>query len=162
MAQRLELKEHCVYKHQMSCYINHQPSTITKDIKAKHFFINSPLYKSPHLKFISPLIKMPGSGSCLCGAIAYEYTGKSYSNPTLKENQNSEPTHYPTGEPATAAICHCIDCQKWAGSGNSTNLVVPRDAFHIIKGVVKKFDMKGNSGNDYPHFFCGGETFLLF
>lgn len=60
------------------------------------------------------------------------------------------------GAPAMAAICHCTDCQKWAGSGNSTNVVVTKDAFKITKGEPKSYNMKGGSGQDYPHFFCGG------
>ncbi|EPE35273.1 Mss4-like protein [Glarea lozoyensis ATCC 20868] len=75
---------------------------------------------------------MPGSGSCLCGAITYEFTGA----------------------PATTAICHCTDCQKWAGSALSTNVAVPHDSFKVTKGEAKRYEMRGASGLEYPHFFC--------
>ncbi|KAH9221907.1 hypothetical protein DL95DRAFT_511939 [Leptodontidium sp. 2 PMI_412] len=48
------------------------------------------------------------TGSCLYGAITYEYTG----------------------EPTQTALCHCNDCQKWFGGGYTSNVIVPRDAFN--------------------------------
>ncbi|KAG9235934.1 DUF636 domain protein [Amylocarpus encephaloides] len=73
------------------------------------------------------------SGSCLCGAINFNYTG----------------------EPALTALCHCTDCQKWTGSAYTSNVAVPSTAFSITKGKPKKYDMKGSSGKSYPHYFCG-------
>ncbi|RDL30813.1 Mss4-like protein [Venustampulla echinocandica] len=73
------------------------------------------------------------SGSCLCGAINFEYTG----------------------EPAITAVCHCKDCQKWAGAAASTNVVVPHAQFKITKGTPKKHVSIPDSGKPYPRFFCG-------
>ncbi|PVH81604.1 hypothetical protein DL98DRAFT_587222 [Cadophora sp. DSE1049] len=73
------------------------------------------------------------TGSCLCGAITYLYTG----------------------QPIETALCHCNDCQKWSGGGYTSNVIIPRDAFKITKGVPKCFTNIGESGVKHPHFFCG-------
>ncbi|KAM0325389.1 hypothetical protein ACHAQA_007375 [Verticillium albo-atrum] len=76
---------------------------------------------------------MTTKGSCACGAIAYQFEG----------------------EPATTALCHCIDCQKWAGGAFTSNVVVPRTAFSVTKGTPKTWDATGASGKINKHFFCG-------
>ena len=61
----------------------------------------------------------------------------------------------PTGEPAVKALCHCVDCQKYAGSAYSTNVVIKDDQFKVISGTPKAYDAVGNSGKVNKHFFCG-------
>lgn len=61
----------------------------------------------------------------------------------------------------TTALCHCIDCQKWSGSAYTTNVVVPRKDFKVIKGEPKHFNVKGDSGKMNDHWFCGGECFSV-
>ncbi|KIM97520.1 hypothetical protein OIDMADRAFT_182816 [Oidiodendron maius Zn] len=76
---------------------------------------------------------MPGSGSCLCGNIAYEFTG----------------------EPAVTALCHCTECQKWGASTFSANAVVPTSAFNVTKGTPKSFPRIALvSGKPHNLFFC--------
>jgi hypothetical protein len=53
------------------------------------------------------------------------------------------------------ALCHCIDCQRWSGAPFTSNVVVPRDQFHLLTGEPKVFDVIGDSGNPNSHFFCG-------
>jgi len=72
-------------------------------------------------------------GSCMCGEVAYEFTGK----------------------PDTTALCHCTDCQKWSGGAYTSNVVVPTDAFKVTKGAAKTYDAVGDSGKINKHFFCG-------
>ncbi|KAI9715802.1 MAG: hypothetical protein M1828_000707 [Chrysothrix sp. TS-e1954] len=72
-------------------------------------------------------------GSCLCGQVGYEYTG----------------------EPATTALCHCVDCQKWTGAAYTSNVVVPRGNFKVTAGSPKSYDAKGASGKVNKHWFCG-------
>ncbi|OQD70727.1 hypothetical protein PENPOL_c001G05797 [Penicillium polonicum] len=72
-------------------------------------------------------------GSCMCGATAFT-------------------SH---SEPIMTALCHCVDCQKWTGSAFTSNVVVPRDTFKVIKGIPKYFDIAGASGKNNRHFFCG-------
>ncbi|KAK5018324.1 DUF636 domain-containing protein [Cryomyces antarcticus] len=69
----------------------------------------------------------------MCSQIAYEYDG----------------------EPATTALCHCTDCQKWTGAAYTSNVVVPRTAFRVTKGSPKTYDAVGASGKVNKHFFCG-------
>ncbi|KAK2624805.1 hypothetical protein QTJ16_005998 [Diplocarpon rosae] len=73
------------------------------------------------------------TGSCMCGAVRYEFTGK----------------------PDVTALCHCIDCQKWSGAAYTSNIVVPRTAFKIIQGKPKSYSLTGDSGKQNNHFFCG-------
>ncbi|CAK7235695.1 hypothetical protein SCUCBS95973_009354 [Sporothrix curviconia] len=80
------------------------------------------------------------SGSCICGQIAYEFSGN----------------------PVTTAICHCIDCQKWGGSGFSTNIAIPTDAFKITSGTPVRFARKGASGQNHVLGFCGNCGTSLF
>ncbi|KAH6653211.1 DUF636 domain protein [Truncatella angustata] len=72
-------------------------------------------------------------GSCLCGAIQFEFTG----------------------QPEATALCHCKDCQKWTGSAYTSNAVVPRKSFRVVKGEPKWYDATGASGKINKHFFCG-------
>ena len=53
------------------------------------------------------------------------------------------------------ALCHCLDCQKHAGSAYSTNVVIKDDQFKLTSGTPKSYDAVGNSGNVNKHFFCG-------
>ena len=76
----------------------------------------------------------------MCSAIEYEYTG----------------------EPAVTALCHCTDCQKWSGGAYTSNIVVPRDAFKIVKGSPKNYEIKGDSGKMNDHWFCGGVFCFVF
>ncbi|KAK8058121.1 hypothetical protein PG994_008569 [Apiospora phragmitis] len=73
------------------------------------------------------------SGSCMCGAIKYESSS----------------------EPNVTALCHCLDCQKWTGGAFTSNAVVPEDAFKVVKGEPKTYDVTGASGKNNRHFFCG-------
>jgi len=72
-------------------------------------------------------------GSCMCGAIAYEFTGK----------------------PEATALCHCTDCQKWSGGAYTSNVVLPKAAFSLTKGTPKTYDAIGDSGKINKHSFCG-------
>ncbi|KAJ5110570.1 hypothetical protein N7532_001105 [Penicillium argentinense] len=77
---------------------------------------------------------MPGSGNCLCGSIAFEYTG----------------------EPALTALCHCTACQQWGGSAFSSNVAVLTTNFAITKGTPKTWARTGDlSGKKHHLFFCG-------
>ncbi|KAL1888582.1 hypothetical protein Sste5346_009451 [Sporothrix stenoceras] len=73
------------------------------------------------------------SGSCLCGKVAYEYSGN----------------------PVTTAVCHCTDCQKWGGAGYSSNLAISTDALNITAGTPITYTRKGLSGKDHVLAFCG-------
>ncbi|GAO15232.1 uncharacterized protein UV8b_04215 [Ustilaginoidea virens] len=76
---------------------------------------------------------MTTKGSCACGEVQFQFTG----------------------EPATTALCHCRDCQKWTGGAYTSNAVVPRASFSVTKGSPKTWDAVGSSGKINKHFFCG-------
>lgn len=71
-------------------------------------------------------------GSCLCGAVTYEARG----------------------DPAVALQCHCLDCQKASGAGHVAFAAFPEGAV-TIKGTLKKYSTKADSGGMSNRFFCG-------
>jgi len=74
------------------------------------------------------------TGKCACGAIKYEFEG----------------------EPAAKALCHCLECQHRTGSAYTTNLLVPRPAFHITAGTLKNWTFKqSETGLQFKTAFCG-------
>ncbi|EIT79480.1 hypothetical protein AO1008_01894 [Aspergillus oryzae 100-8] len=73
------------------------------------------------------------TGSCMCGLIKYEADA----------------------EPAVKAVCHCLHCQKFSGSAFTTNFIIPRSSFKILKGTPKSGKYTADSGYTYNTFFCG-------
>ena len=51
-------------------------------------------------------------GRCLCGAVAYEISGK----------------------PETAFYCHCSRCRRWTGSAVAALMVIQSDQLTVTKG----------------------------
>ncbi|HET7542682.1 MAG TPA: GFA family protein [Polyangiaceae bacterium] len=74
---------------------------------------------------------MSYSGSCLCGAVSYEFEG----------------------EPRVALHCHCSQCRKATGSTLATWVLVPLTGFRWLSGEqqVKKFA----SSDHAQRLFCG-------
>lgn len=75
----------------------------------------------------------PFSGGCLCGAVRYEVTA----------------------EPVAFMLCHCRDCQYMSGGEPAAVVVVPKQAFALTKGTVKRYAVKGESGHTVTRQFCG-------
>jgi len=74
----------------------------------------------------------PVKGSCLCGAVEYEYSG----------------------EPRVFQYCHCSRCRKFTGSAHSANIIISPENFRWLKGeeMVGHFEL-----SDAKHFatsFC--------
>ena len=74
---------------------------------------------------------MTHKGSCQCGAIAIEVTG----------------------EPALAAHCHCLDCQKSTGAGHLSFAFYPADKVKIT-GELSRYTSKTDQGNTMSRSFC--------
>jgi|SRR6188768_4369696 len=74
---------------------------------------------------------MSYSGSCLCGAVAYEFDG----------------------EPRVAVHCHCSQCRKVTGSTLATWVLLPLEEFRWLKGEqqLKRFA----SSDRGQRLFCG-------
>lgn len=76
-------------------------------------------------------MKLPFTGSCMCGAIRYECSA----------------------EPIMMANCHCRDCQQATGTAFAAAMLVLRDAV-TITGNVKYYDVTGDSGGIVSRGFC--------
>lgn len=72
------------------------------------------------------------TGRCLCGHIQYEGSV----------------------EQATAAICHCKNCQRHSGSAFSINLVVPMDTLTLDKAALSCYQDSADSGNPVYRYSC--------
>lgn len=73
------------------------------------------------------------TGSCLCGKVAFEVTGK----------------------PLLFLYCHCRSCQKSTGSIHAANMAFPQGAFRWRRGeaLIERFvDTLENPG--FPRWFC--------
>ncbi len=73
------------------------------------------------------------TGSCLCGNVAFVYSG----------------------DMADAAYCHCIDCRKTTGSAFNISVGLAADAFEVTKGTPKTFTKTADSGQPITRHFCG-------
>jgi hypothetical protein len=71
-------------------------------------------------------------GSCLCGGVAFETTGK----------------------PLRVLHCHCSRCRKARGTAHATNLVAPLDGLRFVRGadLVTTFALPG--AKHFAHAFC--------
>lgn len=56
-------------------------------------------------------------------------------------------------EPVMTGNCHCRDCQKAGGGAFAPALAVPASAIKV-RGEVKYYDTKGDSGNTVSRGFC--------
>jgi len=78
------------------------------------------------------------AGSCHCGAVAFELTGK----------------------PKLVVNCHCDDCKKRNGSAFSTYIAVAADDLRLIRGepLLKKYAVE-NVGIKYFCADCGSPLY---
>jgi len=71
------------------------------------------------------------TGSCLCGAVKYEYSA----------------------DPVISGNCHCKDCQKSSGGAYAPVFFVPEKTI-TVTGNVKYFESVGGSGKKVSRGFC--------
>jgi hypothetical protein len=71
-------------------------------------------------------------GGCQCGAVRYEVAG----------------------EPIVIGVCHCTECQRQSGSAFGMSLIVQKEAFRLLRGRVKTFSRKADSGRNAICAFC--------
>jgi hypothetical protein len=76
---------------------------------------------------------MKVTGSCHCGAIAYEAEV----------------------EPARIGMCHCLDCQRLSGSAFRVTVPAPAATFRLLRGQPRFYVKTGDSGAKRRHAFCG-------
>lgn len=91
------------------------------------------------------------TGSCLCGAVAYEVRGPF--------------THF--------LHCHCSRCRKAGSDSHATNAIVPPESFRWIRGEaeVTRFDLPEAAsfatgfcrrcGSPMPHLTRSGKAVIV-
>ena len=67
------------------------------------------------------------TGGCACGAVLYECNLET---------------------PLFADHCYCRDCQRASGTAMSSLLFVAKNAFQLVKGEVRYFEVVGGSGGN--------------
>ena len=77
-------------------------------------------------------VETPFSGGCACGAIRYESTA----------------------EPVLMLQCHCRDCQRSSGGPFSSFVIVPTEAFKLLKGAPRFHASPSEAGGMTRRGFC--------
>lgn len=76
-------------------------------------------------------------GGCLCGQVRYQFRG-------------TEPVK----------LCHCTDCQKWSGGAFTSNIVINRETFELLRSTDRTkigfYRTNSRYGNQLENrrFFC--------
>jgi hypothetical protein len=73
------------------------------------------------------------AGSCLCGAVRYELSGR----------------------PVWSHNCHCSRCRKTSGSAFASNLFFGIDALEWSRGKEHLRSFKPADAERFTHVFCG-------
>src|SRR5262245_55714041 len=78
---------------------------------------------------------MPGpyTGGCVCGSVRYRLDA----------------------EPLTLYACHCTYCQTQSGSAFGLSMPVPRDAVHVTRGTVTRYEFVAPDGRQRAGARCG-------
>lgn len=75
---------------------------------------------------------MKVTGSCHCGAIAYEAEV----------------------DPGSVRICHCTDCQRLTGTAFRAAVPSLPGTFVLVRGMPKTYIKTAESGSKRAHAFC--------
>ena len=71
-------------------------------------------------------------GSCLCGAVSYQFHGPEY----------------------VFQYCHCSRCRKFTGSAHATNIIVAPDQFEWLSGADQVGRFEHPEAKHYATCFC--------
>jgi hypothetical protein len=71
-------------------------------------------------------------GSCLCGAVSYQFHGPEY----------------------VFQYCHCSRCRKFTGSAHATNIIVAPDQFEWLTGADRVGRFEHPEAKHYATCFC--------
>ena len=72
------------------------------------------------------------TGSCLCGAVAYEVTG----------------------EPTRVANCYCSRCRRSRSAAHGSNFFYPLEAFRFVRGEKRVVDYQFPEARFFGSAFC--------
>ncbi len=71
-------------------------------------------------------------GSCLCGAVSYQFHGPEY----------------------VFQYCHCSRCRKFTGSAHATNIIVAPDQFEWLTGADQVGRFEHPEAKHFATCFC--------
>ena len=71
-------------------------------------------------------------GSCLCGAVSYQFHGPEY----------------------VFQYCHCSRCRKFTGSAHASNIIISPDQFEWITGVEQIGRYEHPEARHFATCFC--------
>ena len=71
-------------------------------------------------------------GSCLCGAVSYQFHGPEY----------------------VFQYCHCSRCRKFTGSAHASNIIVAPDQFEWLTGADQLGRFEHPEAKHYATCFC--------
>jgi hypothetical protein len=77
-------------------------------------------------------MKLPLTGGCHCGAVRYEISAA----------------------PILTYTCHCTDCQRITGTAFSLAIIVPENAFRLVKGEPRSVERIADSGRVNVRLLC--------
>lgn len=77
-------------------------------------------------------MNLPFTGGCACGAVRYQSTV----------------------EPILMLHCHCRDCQQSSGGPFSSFVIVPVEAFQLVKGSLRFHSSPSEAGGWTHRGFC--------
>lgn len=77
-------------------------------------------------------MKLPQTGRCECGHVAYEVTQL----------------------PLATVVCHCINCQKLSATAFGISVMVPKPGFRLTSGELKTWTRTAASGDTVSCHFC--------
>lgn len=78
------------------------------------------------------MLEKTREGGCLCGEVRYRVPA----------------------QPEEVVVCHCLNCQKQAGSAFSVVAFFKRDALQLT-GELQTYEDRGTSGQRVYRKFCG-------
>ncbi|KAI9790083.1 MAG: hypothetical protein M1816_005553 [Peltula sp. TS41687] len=67
-----------------------------------------------------------------------------------------------TLEDTTHVLCHCNACKKLSGGEATLNQIVDKDNVRVIKGDLKEYVYKGDSGKPVHCYYCSDCTTIPF
>lgn len=91
------------------------------------------------------------TGSCLCGACTYSYTGEPAMKVKLDPDSRLQP---PKVANPHKALCYCGPCRRVSGGTNTVNFAVPSGNFTVTKGQTKSYPAEHEYGMTLTIFFC--------
>ncbi|MBK1657181.1 GFA family protein [Paracraurococcus ruber] len=77
-------------------------------------------------------MRLPQAGGCQCGGLRYAITVA----------------------PGLAYACHCRDCQRLSGSAFGLAVLVPAEAFRLLRGETRPLQRRTDSGRTSTRWVC--------